>query len=80
MEEQVAYSQDQFIKKKKEYMLSTALDFPGDRVIAVFWHWRSQVFPKGCYHYDLEVFCETVYNSILYRKYKVNMDLILLKL
>ena len=34
-------------------------------VIAPFWHWRSHDFPKGCCHYDLKVFCETRYNSVL---------------
>ena len=30
-----------------------------------FWHWRSQVFPKGYCHHDLKTFCETGYNSVL---------------
>ena len=25
-------------------------------VIAPFWHWRTQVFPKGCCHHDLKAF------------------------
>ena len=25
-------------------------------VIAPFWHWRTQVFPKGCCHHDLKRF------------------------
>ena len=25
-------------------------------VIAPFWHWRIQVFPKGCCHHDLKAF------------------------
>ena len=49
----------------RKCMLSTALGFPGDRVIAPFWHCRSEVFPKGrCPHY-LKVFCETGHNSVL---------------
>ena len=46
-------------------MLSAALGFPGDRVIAPFWHWRSQDFSKGYYHSDLKAFCEIGYNGVL---------------
>ena len=34
-------------------------------VIAPFWHWRTQVFPKGSCHHDLKAFCEIGYNSVL---------------
>ena len=34
-------------------------------VIAPFWHWRIQVFPKGCWHHDLKAFCEIGYKSVL---------------
>ena len=34
-------------------------------VIAPFWHWRTQVFAKGCCHHDLEAFCEIGYKSVL---------------
>ena len=34
-------------------------------VIAPFWHWRTQVFPKGCCHHDLKVLCEIGYKSVL---------------
>ena len=35
-------------------------------VISPFWHWRSQVFPKGYCHHDLKAFFETGYNNVLY--------------
>ena len=25
----------------------------------LFWHWSSQVFPKGCFQHDLKMFCQT---------------------
>ena len=31
-------------------------------VIAPFWHWRTQVFPKGCCHHDLKS-CERALKS-----------------
>ena len=34
-------------------------------VIAPFWHWRTQVFPKGCCHHDLKAFCKIGYKSVL---------------
>ena len=34
-------------------------------VIAPFWHWRTQAFPKGCCHHDLKAFCEIWYKSVL---------------
>ena len=34
-------------------------------VIAPFWHWRSQDFPKGCCHHDLEEFCKTGFKNVL---------------
>ena len=34
-------------------------------VLAPFWHWKSQVFPKSCCHHDLKVFYETGYISVL---------------
>ena len=34
------------------------------QVIALFWHWRTQVFPKGCCHHDLKALCETGYKSV----------------
>ena len=50
-------------------------------VIAPFWHWRSQDFPKGCHHQDFKALSETGYNSVLlniiYRKYEVKMTRIL---
>ena len=46
-------------------MLSTALGFPGDMSHCPLWHWRPQVFPKGCCYYDLKAFCETGYKSVL---------------
>ena len=34
-------------------------------VIAPFWHWCTQVFPKSCCHHDLKVFWEIGYKSVL---------------
>ena len=34
-------------------------------VIALFWHWRSQAFLKGCCHHVLKTFCEARYNRVL---------------
>ena len=34
-------------------------------VNALFWHWKTQNFPKGCCHHDLKAFCETGYKSVL---------------
>ena len=34
------------------------------RVIAPFWHWRSQDFPKDRCHHDLKAFCESGYNNL----------------
>ena len=34
-------------------------------IIALFWHWRTHVFPKGCYHHDLKAFCKIGYKSVL---------------
>ena len=50
------------------------------RVIAPLRHWRSQVFPQGCCHHDLKVFCETGYNKYTFEyftKYEVKMTRIL---
>ena len=33
-------------------------------VIALFWHWRSQDFPKGRCHHDLKAFCESGHNNL----------------
>ena len=33
-------------------------------VIAPFWHWRSQVFPKGRCHHDFKAFCESGHNNL----------------
>ena len=49
-------------------------------VIAPFWHWRTQVFPKGCCHHDLKAFCEIGYKSVPYRTYEVKVTRILFKL
>ena len=46
-------------------MLSTALGFTGDMSHCPLWHWRPQVFPKGCCYYGLKAFCETGYKSAL---------------
>ena len=47
-------------------------------VIAPFWHWRTQVFPKGCCHHYIKAFwCKCT--SEYYRKYDVNMARILFK-
>ena len=48
-------------------------------VIALFWHWRTKVFPKGCCHHDLKALW-IGYKSVnfeYYRKYEVNMARIL---
>ena len=51
-------------------------------IIAPFWYWRTQVFPKGCCHHDRKVF---LWNFAwkctfeCYRKYEVKMTRILLK-
>ena len=50
--------------RKSVYCLRPLI-FLDTNVIALFWHWRSQVFPKGCYHHDLKGFYETGYNSVL---------------
>ena len=34
-------------------------------VIAPFWHWRSQVFPKDHCHHNLKAFCESGHNNLL---------------
>ena len=51
------------------------------RVIAPFWHWRSQVFPKGCWPHDLKAFCKIGYKSVLlhFRKYELKMTHIIFK-
>ena len=50
-------------------------------VIAPFWHWGSQDFPKRCRHQDFKALSETGYKSVLlniiYRKYEVKMTRIL---
>ena len=48
-------------------------------VVAPFWHWRSQVFPKGRCHHDLKAFCESGHNNLFknIKKYEVKMACIL---
>ena len=53
------------------------LIFVDTNVIALFWHWRYQVFPKGCYHHDLKGFYESALNngkvkSQIFRKASLN--------
>ena len=58
------------------------LVFLGIWVIAPFWHWRTQVFPRGCCHHDLKAFLwNWVWKCffVCYRKYEVKMTRILLK-
>ena len=48
-------------------------------VIALFWRWRSQNFPKGWCHHDLKAFCEMGCTFECYRKYQVKMTRISFK-
>ena len=51
-------------------------------VIAPFWHWRTQVFPKGCCHHDLKAFFWNWLQKCTfkcYRKYEIKMTRILFK-
>ena len=48
------------------------LVFLETRVIALFWHWRSLVFPMGRCHHDLKAICESGHNN-LFKKIIENM-------
>ena len=61
-------------------MLSTALGFFLEIwVIVPFWHWRIQVFPKGCCQHDPKAFLWNWVKTCTfkcYRKYEVKMTLL----